>query len=627
MILHFVVASDCEVLVAEAEVEQLAGGGWLEVSRLEVSASPSCRWVQVPLPPGVDLVDARAHERLGDGTRRKLGPERWETTERSIGDEAVATLHTPDLLSGDRVVLTVTRRIDAGPIRWSPGPARFASLVHRGVDREKHRTWAGDVGAEWGVPLDDGAVRATVAPAAPAGDVRVERRLTLLLPPGDPQVVLYPGGGSRVRVEDFLTAPPAEEIRAWPVDVPRGATVEVTPSPANAAILDGATLLIQPSTTPSRIRVAWEEPDAPTYGERDPRWDRLDVEVEGGVVRREGDGWFLHRAAGEVVIPDRSALQRALDARFRALAIPEPGAPMELRSADPSWTTAGMLRDVLLTRATVADWPTAQPLLPRKLHAAVRSGVVSPVEASLVTWLWARQVRLDADWLLVRPATDGPSGPTVLAGYDAALVRITADGEVRWLDPGCTMCAPFEVRPDLEGASVLGARDLEGPAPTAGLARLEVGARTLRWRLEGPAALELRLWLQEVESGDRAALLAQRLGGPGATLLELDGLPVAGAPIDVLLERGGGLFRDPLATGPGAETVWWPWVGERIVRWEGRRAEPFSLNRAELGYQRSQDGDVVEERLIVRARMVPVEVARALDQARLSPPEPVPSPP
>lgn len=609
-------AGACAVLLAEAEFHHLETG-WREETRLEIEVTPRCRALTVSLPPGVVLAEHDARLRAAEGGRRRVGPERWTISAPGIDGIATATLHTA-APTGDRWIVTVTRDAPAGPLRWAPGPAAYAAAT---ID-DGEVQFATDVDRAWGIDLDAGVEPAPVM--LPAGDVRVERRLTLVVPPGDPQVVLFPGGGSSVRVADYLVVPPAATARAWPIDAPPTSTIEVTAEPADAAELVAGVLHVPPHDTPVRVRVGWEQPDAPTFGERDPSWDRLDVEGDDATIRWEGDQWFLHRLGGERVLPDRAALQRALATRFRERAMPEPGAPMELRGLPPTWDTVVAIRDVLQARAVRADWP-ADPLFPRPLHRALRSGALTPTEAALVAWLWARQLHLDADWVLVRPAPRGPGGPTVPSGYDGALVRLVIDDEARWIDPSCGQCAPFEVRPELAAGALLGARDVPPPPIVPGVERVEIDQQEIRWRLEGPPALALRLWLAEVPSSERAGALAQALGGPGAQLVHQEGIEVAGAPIAVTTTRGDGLIRDPFATGPAVDTVYFGWTGERVVRWVGGTSVPTQVDRPGLRYERTADG---EERLTVSASTVSAADVRDIDAARtVSRPAPVPSPP
>ncbi|MCA9494499.1 MAG: hypothetical protein KC621_31445, partial [Myxococcales bacterium] len=468
--------------------------------------------------------------------------------------------------------------------------------------------------------------RARVAdPAAtplPAGDVRTDEHLTLIVPDGDPQIALYPGGGSSVRVERFLVVPPSDVDRAWPLDAPPESSVRVQTEPAGAAeVASDPTrhwLRVAASDAPARVTLSWEQPDAPTFGERDPDVGELVVSVDHGEIGWDGDAWVLTKVNGRAVMPDRAALVRALDRRFRYAAIPEPGAPVELRGRAPDWDLAADLRPTLLERAPVGTWP-ADPLFPRRLHKARKTGALTPLEAALTLWLYATQLKLEASWALVRPASRGPGHLASPAGFDHPLVRVTVDGEVRWIDPACTVCAPFEVHPDLEDADAIGP-DLTRTGPsTAGVLRVSVDDDRVTWHAEGPPALLARLRLQDLPAEERGRALAAMVAGADATLVSLEGLETAGAPIDVVARRGAGPIPDPttLPT-PGVDgSAWLPWVGVRELH--GAAGGPHGTRETEAAtLEREEDGTA---RLTVRQRLLSADQLAVLDAPWAPPPE------
>jgi hypothetical protein len=638
----------CVLQIAELSVSEQQQR-WEGELHLELAAAPSCERTEIVLPPGAVLVKRKVRQRLGDGSGARLGEERWEQGPWGLQGVSLLALHTPELLQGDRVVVDLELELPLAPLSCRPGAAKFVALDVRGQER----VWQSE-------PAPDLALTATpLGPQAPeqapellpAGQVRVERQMILKVPPGDPQVQLYPGGGSSVAVAERLLFPPSERVRAWPLSSPPGVPVQLRTEPEQMARLleVGATqvLVVESSEGPVRATVSWEEPDAPTYGERSPEWEALAVQVEAGQIDWDGEVWALAEVNGRQVLPGREVLVRALDHRFRDRALPEPGAPLELRGQPPSWEVAAALRPALHARISPGDWPH-DPLWPRKLSRARRSGALTPTEAALVLWLYARQVQLDASWVLVRPAPLGPGSAQIPSGYEAALVRVVHEGETRWIDPVCTACAPFELPPELEGARALGSDVQLTPPPSRGRHEVVVGDGTVSWRLEGPAALQMRRALGALPPDARAGALASWMGGPGAKLVTLSGLELAGEPIEAEATQGEGLRVDPLNSSPAmpSGTVWFDWIGERMVRWpadaglsEGLGLPEVQLQGEGLSYTRTREEGAMVERLVVEAREVEAALVAQVEAARraaleapeapapVSPPEPVPSPP
>ncbi len=618
-------AASCLLQIVDTRVETI-DGGWREHTLVEAAANPACTWLAWPLPPGVEFVAWSGKARLGDGTKRKLVDERWETTARGLDGWAEVRLHLPDLLSGDRIVVEVERQWPEGGLSWHPGAFRFASLVVDTAQLEVAGLEQDERGAWWTAPATEhtvahigGAPAPQRVPAIGAGAWSEERRMTLLVPTvGHPQISLFPGGGSLVQIERFLIFPPGELPRAVVLDIGSDVDVALEVRPRDLARLeqhpDHAVLHVDPSEGQTRAALSWQSPDAPTYGERPAEVQTLTVEAPGGMVEWEGDAWRLVGVHDRPVLPSREGLLRALDNRFRRQALPEPGAPMELRGQPAGWELAELLRPSVLQRSPIGEFPT-DPLWPRRLGKARKSGVLSRTEATLVMWLYARQQRLRADWAIARPASSGPGATHSPAGYTAALLRVEHEGEVRWIDPECSVCAPFELPPDLEGADVLSRADTTTPPPTVG--RLDVVVSNdgeVTWDLQGPPALALRLWLADVPT-HRTEALAERLGGPGASLVILEGLGDAGAPVHLVLRPGQGLWPDPLSLPLPADDDfgWLDWVGTRTVRWPEHPLPEVQATHGPLVYGRkvADDGGIIET-LEVSARLIPGEHLRAM---------------
>jgi hypothetical protein len=632
-------AAGCVLQIAEATFTPRQGA-IIEELHLEVIADPVCPWIDVTLPRGAVLGDTRVRQRLGDGSGKRLGPERWEATPRSIDGRGTARLHVPELVSGDRVVVDLERLL-AGPVDWRPGPARYVKAEVRGGaslarlpggERAEGSVWASEIDGTWGVRVGGVEGPPPLPDRAPAGDVRIEERLTLNVPPGDPQISLFPGGGSSVSIQRFLAFSPGERERAWPISAPLGAEVAFSATPSGAAALErdatpigpgSARIVVPPNEAAVRVTVQWEEPDAPTYGERAPGVDALAVSAPSGEVRWEGDGWWLLGAHDRLVTPSRDLLIRALERRFRQAAIPEPGAPMGLRGRPPDWALVADLRPALLERAAIGRWPN-DPLWVRKLVRARKGGALTPTEAAVTLWMYARQLQLDADWALVRPAPAGPGSSSVPTGIAAALVRVKIGAESRWIDPACEVCGPFELPPELEGAAAFGPGIHETPPPTPGRFGVRVRPDEVAWQLEGPPALQLRQWLASWPEDQRTERLAERIGGPGAALLSVEGIEQAGEPIRARATRTTDSLETPLHTAPPdpSGTVWVDWIGERLVVWEDHDVPETEVIGEVASWRRERTDRGVVERLTVRERRIPAAEAAAIDEARYGPPLP-----
>jgi hypothetical protein len=542
----FVAGPGCGVDLAAVT---LAGAGERVTAalRLEITSDGGCRSIAFPLPAGAVPAEVGAVERRADGTRIRLDATRWSVSARDADGGATLTLAVPDLWARDRVVVTLER---------AEVPAAVASAWSEG----------------------------RAAPAGPAvAAAQITRRsqvLTLQVPPGDPQLHLHPGGAASSHVDEEVVVAPAEVEQAFVPALPPGAAPALRVEPAGAAALvplGGVwQVRVAPSEAPARLLLSWDDPACPTHGERGAL-DALTVRADQGRFAWDGDRWALVGVRDEVVLPDRDALIRALDRRFKSAALPEPGLPPELRGAPTDRSTLEALRPLLAARAPTLPPDRADPLFVRPLQQARKSGALTPSEAAAITWLYARQLRFDAHWAFVRPApsetlpADAPE-PLSPAGYVAPLVVVALpDGEV-WLDPACGACGPFELRPELEGARALSPSGrVRTPAPTPGALRVEVEADTVTLEASGPPALRLREALAGVPVADRAAALAARVGGPGAALREVTGIDTGGAPVRVVTTRGDGPVPDPTAPpAPGPDgTVWWDWVGPRAFVVDG----------------------------------------------------------
>jgi hypothetical protein len=613
-------ALGCVLQIAEVQVDR-QDGAWIESLRLEIGADPGCTFVDIPLPPQVTVSERGGRVVLGDGRRSRVDEARFADMDRRLDGLGVVRVHLPDLVGGDRAIVEIERTWDRPDAYvWRPEGARWATLSSKapiwqvaGARHEERRgeAWVEQAGPEVMVQLavDDTSPWANphTGLLPPSRPPEQSRALTLEVPKVDPQRALYPGGGSTVRVQDRLSFAAEDRVRAWHIPA-RGVSdlsVRITPSADAAAVEtrdDGLLVVIAASEGPADVLLDYRLPDAPTFGEVDPGIE-LTVSVPGGHLRWQDERfWSLVDVHERPILPAHEALLKALDRRFRVVAIPEPGLPTNLRGRKATWDLAEDLVPTLYERALPAPLDQST-LLPRPLARARRSGVLTEIEAGLITWLYGLQARLETGWLLVRSAASGPGGAVNLSGFDHMLVQIGAGESARWLDPGCIECAPWEVRPELEGGDILALPGLRGPDPTPGEWSMVVQSDRIAWEASGPAALELRRWLTQFPEADRDVALAEAVGGAGAELLDARGLE-PGATLSVLASRGSGAFALPLDAPPTRSdaTTWIPWIGTRTVR----------LDDPAASMPTAYSGDAVDLEVDVDARTVTMRVRQRL---------------
>lgn len=552
-----------------------------------VEATGLCPWVDLELPPGVELVEVKGRIRLADGSARKVAGPRLERRTRDASGHGHLRVHTPDLAPGDRVRLSVRRRFDA--TTWTPDADGFVA----------------------GSPFE--------APPLPDTPSTATLRQTLLVP-GDFQRTLYPGGGSAMASEWTIRSEPSERDAVLVLPLPLDAR-DVEIDGTHVRRDDSVRLDIPASEGPTEHSVRWVEPDAPTYGLKAhlPGAEVTHtVTVADGRIRWQDDeAWWLSSLGLRQVVPERRDLLRALQSRFQRASIPEPALPAFLRGHPADARLAATLRPTLLDRAGIADLPL-DPLFPRRLLQARKSGAVTSVEAALILALQLGQARIPATWAIARPASEGSGYHTSPAGYRVGLVVLQVDGTERWIDPACRVCSPFELPPDLEGADVLSPATDRTPEPREGASTTTDRDGTRAVVLEGPAALALRLALLDVLPADRAGWLATRFGGPGATLSSSEGLAEPGAPIRITVSPGDAP-PDPLAPPPDG---WWGWLGPRSWIRDIPSPDRHFHEEGVCWTSRAADGTLTETLTIADRAVDPELAARLADARRAPPPEP-----
>lgn len=619
-------AAGCMLQAADVRLDA-EPNGWTETLELEVHADPVCPSITVPMAPNTVWRHGRARARYVDGTGQRYTEPHWEHRPATLNGSSEVVLHLPDLFDGDRVTVRVTRSLPPGPrviqtsaASWSVRSSGETVIDADGqVARHPRRNEVSGTGTEIvTVTAAHHPAAPVVEPLLPPESARLERTVVLDVPTGDPQQRLYPGGGSSQRVEVRWIVEPSQKVSGLLVPSPRGAEIQVEAEPARiASLLTDAgvpRVRVEPFEGRARVRASWTEPDAPTFGARVPGEDELSVVVANGHVVWEGDAWRLLEVHGAPVLPDRARLVAGLDTRFRAVSFPEPGAPAALRGRAPSWELAEALLPELQKRVVMASWPS-DPLWPRPLVRARRTGVITPIEAALTLVRWGNQLDFRADWALAYPRTGPATGPIDSpSGYTHPLVRLQLGDEVRWLDPSCEVCAPFELPLALQGARLLSPAETETPPPVPARLSVTHGPDTVTWEATGAAALSVREWLAAVPRDVRSAQLAARMAGPGARLRESEGLADPGAPIRLVAQ--GTAPPDVLAL----QDSWVHWVGDIVVTLEDELAgPPLELSNGVLTYLRAGN----TESLTVTQRALDDGVRGAIRAARaeaLSPP-------
>jgi hypothetical protein len=552
----------CHATTFETDVHW-EGATLVESVRLSVQSDGGCGGLTVDLPPTAEWAGGSGRIRVVDARDVALAGRRWSPEPVDARGHESVRLHLEDLSADDTARVEFVRRWQGG-FTWEAAGARWSGLSGAGavdVPAPLRRDRTGLVWVE--APQADARLvvgtPASLDPAAEAAPRNVARALVLSAPPGDAQQRLFPGGGSTFTTDLRLEWAPDEGVarRAWIPLPPAAAFGEPTVQPASAARVQrwspGRVRVDLPAgEAPIHVALRWTQPDAPVHGTKRSGEDLL-VRAEDGTVIWDGpDTWALTSLHGTDVLPGREALVAGLGWRFFVASLPEPGAPLALRGRPRDLALANALLPELWKRAVVVPELPGDPLHPLKLRRALRSRLVTPLEAALVLAAWARQLGLDAVAIPVAPL-GVPAGAVGAAGFEDALVRVVVGSELLWLDPACRACGPGEIRPELGGTPVLGP---DGPAIASGTSRVRVDGDLVDWALTGAAALELRLDLEGVASERRGAWLAERLAGHGASLLSASGIPDAGSDIELRVRCGAGPVYDPTNVDPNAPVTW-----------------------------------------------------------------------
>ena len=453
----------------------------------------------------------------------------------------------PEMVNGDRLELRVALPAEGLTVRFgtAPAPLPQGAIVRTTwtyVLDPKHPAWGFADPRRATTTIEERYTFTADAPAQVLPDPDHPHG-----PFADPTLVpdgvRYPGGAGEIQVQWSAPGAAAQGIRL----LPPGEFTLRTVGGDGAAWVTSADPTITVEVRPGEIHFT-----APS----------------GGEVR-----WRVARAGGEDVIPDAATFLAGLDWRFRKVSLPEPAVPVHLKGMRRGWD----LFEALTTQVQDlidARLPGADPLQPRSLNRAWRSGWATEVERALILQRFLGQERYPSRWAITGDHPD----PITLTGYDTLLLQVDVPsedperpGRTVWLDPSCLTCAPGEISPRWQGRAALGAVDAIPRQPGHLVRRMRIVGTEYQVRYEatGAAALWLREAAADADPPRRGARLGRLVGAPDGTVHGLSaGLrgawPEGGGPALLDAEEGveiveltdGHLPRPPF--GP-EETP--PWLG------------------------------------------------------------------
>jgi hypothetical protein len=484
--------------------------------------------------------------------------------------------------------------------------------------------------------------------------------LTVASPPGDPRRRLHPGGGALLDVQHVVQWSDTSSARTVFVPLPPGAeaSASVAQPGTTRTAHHGIWMVVPPGTAQATIgwttplHDAWGIVPGPADAELHLHAGVFEADFAPGLAHQAVDGsgevahdhgsWHVTRFADAEILSTRMRMARELRARRGAASYPEPGISQKLRGMRRGWQVVEVLVPALLERAAPFDLPVSASW-PRPLHRARRTRALTDIEFVTTIARYAQQSRLIADVILVRPHGAPQQTEITPWGFDHALLRLEFDGEARWIDPACTSCDTWELRPELVGAATLPSVDAPGVPfdddlprgiqATPGGGWLAQGAELpsgvgywsihedgerVRWDVAGADALELRRWLSEVPADARPEALAAALGGPHETL---EGLADAGQPATLVAPSAGSPF-DPIAP-----ETWLQTSSERAVpphlglrQWTRPASAPAKATCDGEGWSwwtgPSEEQDAHVEQLLITRWTLPTSFAADLHACR-----------
>ncbi|MEN0062013.1 MAG: hypothetical protein AAGA48_07650 [Myxococcota bacterium] len=636
------IGSGCLVQIVELDLEPTPTG-WSETIHLEVAGpldqpgSPC--GITLPMPAGSALERAKGKRWLPDGATRKLDDQRFTLSDPALDRSRTLTVHVPDVIAGGRLVVDLRRTLPPGGLRYRGLRANFLQIGAPGPIEAPLLTRDDKRDTVWGRNVENADVALRVESSSPpasltaAPSTTIEGRITLNIPATkDPLVALYPGSGeTTVTTRLDVTLPASERPVGWIVPAPPNTDVEARVQAPSRAIVTteyGITRIeAPPSEAPSRVTVTWTEPDAPTYGlvpstlgSASPGtitgWE---VDAPGGLIQWDDDGrgWVLAGVHDRPVVPDWGRFLRALDNRFHRQGLPEPSIPGSVRGAPATTELSRQLPALLRTRARVGDW-SHDPLWPRKLRSAWRSGAITPTEAALTTRLFARQLGFEADWGFVQadaPPEASAEGSPARFTHPVVIMRgLDGMDDPSFIDPSCEVCATFELPFALWDAPVLSPGLGRTPPPPIGAVSVDAlpqgDGDVIYVFYKTHALLARRLAASGVD-------LTQWLGGPGATG-EVEGLDRLGENVKVVVRNPTTLY-DPLRLPQTAARVRVR-PGKRFARHPAHGMPDIDVVAGPLHYIRETKGHATVETLHIGEAWLRAEDIAAIEAVRFASP-------
>jgi|GEM_PF-2294232 len=483
-------SAECVLESAESTSDSDAQG-WsrTESWKLNVQTGhPTCRRFVIRLAPEMRIEGLRAVLKQWDDSRIRLGAERLVMPSPALHSE-VAILEMPEVRPGDRLTVRVVRAGDG------PEPP------------ERSESWWRDA-------------RPILSDAEVANPhAKSETKIALHLPhSGEVRFGADGNVGALYQHRTGLDGAPARTAE-WSTFGEAAGVLQMQGSQVLEISGDG-------------LRLTGDGPG-------------MEISKDGWLrfVNTDGVGvasWRVISARGQSVISGRQDVLSQIAAGALAASIPEPGLGIAFKGRDADWSVVDEVLAHSRRQVIEGQLSSRHPLKPRKLHQVRRSRWATPWEHALLLTRYLRQLKIDALPVPVRPLSDGRIEPAVPDGYAAATVRIRIDGEERWVDPSCGVCAVGEVRPGLWGGQALSAEI--SALPEQAEARWEQshtdGAEVRNYTLvlTAPWSVSLRQHLARAAVEQRPAAILGWVGIDGARLVSHDRIGELGSPIQLQLE-------------------------------------------------------------------------------------------
>jgi len=245
--------------------------------------------------------------------------------------------------------------------------------------------------------------------------------------------------------------------------------------------------------------------------------------------------WRISQVGDTPVLRDRSDVLSQVAAGALSASMPEPGLGLGFKGTDGDWAVVDAVLTKVRSQVVEGGLTGTHPLKPRQLTQVRKSRWGTPWEQALLLTRYLRQLKIDALPVPVRPVSAGHIEPAVPIGYTAALVRVRLEGNERWIDPACAVCAVGEIRPGLWGGQALSV-GLESVPEMPGTHTWEIlgspdgASRRYTLQMTAPWSTSLRRHLARVPVSDRTGAVLEWAGLAGV-LQSHQGLSDLGGPV------------------------------------------------------------------------------------------------